>query len=533
MIAQVKEGDDKHVRPETSSRSQPGFHHALARGWPSLDRALRGVNEGAGALAVAALQAAVHLCTSGLYGLHRDELYLLACGRRAAWGSIDHAPLAPALSRLLELLFAASPTGQRLPDILAGAATVLFTGLCARRLGGGRTEELVAAGAVALAPVFFFASGVHGTNAVDQLCFAASGWLILRIVARGAGAASPAEWLSLGAVVGVGFQGKYTALLCAGAALAAVLATPARAQLRGAWPWLSAAIALGIASPTLWWQASHGWPALEFLRESNLAARQRTALWRIVADQPRLLHPVGFALAVIGVSAGLLRAAAPAMRAASVAVVVTFAALLALHGKPYYAAAAAPLGLAAGAVASARFLRTQLSARRRFALLALWLSTGAAALAGTLPILPQAIRESLRLNRLNPELIQFASWEGHVARIAGLARSAGLGEATILTDSYGTAAAVEVLGASHGLSRPLSGANAYYALRPLAGPDQLLALGYPPALLATLFEEVAEVGVVRSPGDLDNRFDFPRVAYACRRRKRPLADAWPELRRFD
>src|SRR2546423_13933031 len=52
-----------------------------------------------GVAALAGLDLAAHLALAGRYGFHRDELYLLACGRRLAWGSLDHAPLAPAPSR--------------------------------------------------------------------------------------------------------------------------------------------------------------------------------------------------------------------------------------------------------------------------------------------------------------------------------------------------------------------------------------------------------------------------------------------------
>ena len=56
---------------------------------------------------------ALHLATIGLYSYHRDELYLLACGKHLAWGSVDHAPITPALSRLTALLLGITDAGVR------------------------------------------------------------------------------------------------------------------------------------------------------------------------------------------------------------------------------------------------------------------------------------------------------------------------------------------------------------------------------------------------------------------------------------
>jgi hypothetical protein len=176
----------------------------------------------------------------------------------------------------------------------------------------------------------------------------------------------------------------------------------------------------------------------------------------------------------------------------------------------------------------------RLAPRVSRALAAVWLGSALLVLLGTLPLLPVALRERLRLPRLNPELLQFADWEGHVARIADAWRRAGLADgAPVLTGSYGTAAAIELFGAAHGLPGPISAANDYYFWTAGAHPDAVLALGVPPELLAELFEEVTAVATIRDAGDHDNRFDFPRIALACRRPKQPLAAFWRRLRRFD
>ena len=42
---------------------------------------------------LAAFKLALHLATSGTYGLFIDELYFLACGEHLAWGYVDMPPL--------------------------------------------------------------------------------------------------------------------------------------------------------------------------------------------------------------------------------------------------------------------------------------------------------------------------------------------------------------------------------------------------------------------------------------------------------
>jgi hypothetical protein len=83
------------------------------------------------AVVLGAVTAAFHLATAGVWGFHRDEFYYLACGRRLAWGFVDHPPITPALFRVQELLFGASQFGLRVAPALIHGATVVVTALLA------------------------------------------------------------------------------------------------------------------------------------------------------------------------------------------------------------------------------------------------------------------------------------------------------------------------------------------------------------------------------------------------------------------
>jgi len=486
-------------------------------------------------LGLVLLKLALHLSTIGLYGYHRDELYLLACAKRLAWGSPDHAPLTPAVSRLLEVFFGASAPTQRLVSVVAGALVVGLTGLCARALGGGVAAEIVAAGAIFIAPMFVFASGVQSTNALDQLAWVLASYLLLQISTADQASTRRVRcsWLALGLIVGVGLLNKYTMLLWVLGALAGLIATPARRHLRTPWAWAAAAITLAIVLPNLAWQFGHGFPAVAFLAEHHSAVRKNVAMASSIIDQVRLIHPISFAVALLGIRAAFQPAAASSIRPFAIALLVILTVVLLAPGKAYYVAPAYPIIIAAGAVDAAERLRRS-TVRLRAAIAATCVVTGAIGIVGTLPLLPPWLAQRLRMNRFNRELVQFADWREVASQIAGtyhgvIASPSG----GILTDSYGTAAALELFGPELHLPSVSSGANCYFAWGPAGEPDELVALGYAPDLLTTFYEDVTPVGEVRSPSNLDNRFDFPRTIYRCRAKRSRLRDHWALLRRFD
>ncbi len=482
---------------------------------------------------LAAIELALHLASIGLYGYHRDELYLLACGRRLEWGSVDHAPLTPALSSLLASVSGASPAGQRIGSALSGALVVWLTGASARALGGERHAQLLAASAVMIAPVFIYQGGVLGTSAVDQLAWTAAGHLVIRLLSGEDARCRRRHWLLLGLVIGVGLLNKYTVLILV-AALAVGFATQARALLRAPWPWLAGVVAIVVWSPNLLWQWQHGFPVSEWLAGHHAARLREVSAASFLLDQPRLLHPLTFGMAVVGLRRAFRRNATRCERTLGTAFLVAAGVLLLLRGKPYYLAPLYPVLLAIGSIAVAAEVARWRAGPRR-ALLAVSLGSGLLAFVGTLPVLPQRVALRLHLHEVNDELLQFADWQALVQQVAeAYRRSIDSSRGGILVDSYGMAAAIETYGPAYGLPRPTSGANSYHAWGP--GPSDasdLLAIGYPADLLRTLCQEVTRVDSLVSPVGLGNRYDFPRTIHHCRGLRSPLAASWDRLRRFD
>jgi len=116
---------------------------------------------------IAAATTALHRATANLWGYHRDEFYYLACGRRLAWGFVDHPPVTPALYRLADLTVGSSKLGLRLVPAALHGGTVVLIALLARELGGSTRAQLLAAIATALAPMLLTTGHFLGTVTVE------------------------------------------------------------------------------------------------------------------------------------------------------------------------------------------------------------------------------------------------------------------------------------------------------------------------------------------------------------------------------
>ena len=120
-------------------------------------------------------------------------------------------------------------------------------------------------------------------------------------------APTPARWLTLGVVIGLGALTKYCTVMFPAGLCARMLAAPARRQFLTRWPWIAGAIAAAILAPHLMWEAQHGWPSIEFMR--NATAFKLAAIGPVdaVAEQLLATNPI---LAIVWLAAlvGLLTA---------------------------------------------------------------------------------------------------------------------------------------------------------------------------------------------------------------------------------
>jgi 4-amino-4-deoxy-L-arabinose transferase-like glycosyltransferase len=166
----------------------------------------------------------LHAVTNGQYGFHHDELATLDDARSMAWGYVAYPPLTPFLARIAFILFGPSLIGLRFFAAVAMGLVLMLTGLMARRLGGGRQAQIVAALAAAIGGVAFSAGTLFQYVSFDYLWWVAAAYLMVRLLASD----DPRWCLAVGVAIGLGMLTKYTMIFLAVEIVAGFLFTPAR-----------------------------------------------------------------------------------------------------------------------------------------------------------------------------------------------------------------------------------------------------------------------------------------------------------------
>jgi hypothetical protein len=312
------------------------------------------------------------------------------------------------------------------------------------------------------------------------------------------------------------------------------------------WPWLAAILAAALWAPNLIWQARHDWPTLEFMRTGMRDVMVEKSAFGFVREQFRAMHPV---LALLGL-AGLLSYFQPAARPYRPLawIWITVFTLLMTSGtaRPYYLAPAYPIVLAAGAVAIERASQQR---RWRFltpAVAALIVIAGASVAPLVMPVLPPeryiAYERALGVPRIQTEFEEGAlppqfgfqfGWEElaeTVARVHASLPAAERARTGIVAETFGEAAALNVLGARHGLP-PTSGTHNNYWLwgPPPETGDVWLVVSASPDRWRVWFDEVTPAATVNC------RYCMPvsrKTIFVCRHPRQPLRQAWPSLRDY-
>lgn len=417
-------------------------------------------------LSFAAIKFALAFYASGHYHYFRDELYFIACGRHLDWGYVDHPPLVALYARFGEL-FGGSLRGFRLLATIAGTLRIVLTGVLAARLGGNRVAQALACTAVLLAPIYLAVDSILSMNAIEHVLWLAC-ILVLVEIANGA---SERWWLAFGALAGLGLQNKHSMLFLGFAIAVALVLTPLRRSLARPWIWLGGALALLIFLPNVLWQAQHGFPTLELLRNVKETGKNVVlAPLPFMVQQAMMLGPLAAPLWIAGLIFLLRSARHRALGIVYLLLLVTF---IRLEAKDYYVAPVYPLLFAAGAV--------WLSSRRTLWIpaLALIVLGGFLAVPLALPLLPPAkyiaFQRALGIKPQAAEVSHTAEmpqifadqfgWEEMVAKVARYYHSLPPDErkkTVIYCGNYGEAGAIDFYGPRYSLPRAISGHQNYF-----------------------------------------------------------------------
>jgi hypothetical protein len=489
---------------------------------------------------VTALTAAVHLAVAGRYDIFRNELYFIVCGWHPDFGYADQPPLVPLIAAATQI-FGINAWLLRLPAVIAAVALVPLTALFARRLGGNTSSEIIAAIAAAIAPALIGLTSILTTTTFEPIAWTACAYCIALAVLTD----NRKALIWAGGIVGLSLEAKYgIAPWLTGLAIG-LLATPARRLFAWRETWIGAAIAVAIAAPSLIWQAAHGWPFAALIAHHGTSHAIFTGSplhYEIV--QVFALNVVLALLWIAGIIAPFAVERLKPMRFLAIAFVIATVITIAAGGKDYYMFAAYPAMFAVGAAAF-RGIRAWLAS--------LWLVLAFAQSVILAPVVlpllsPPRLARLFAHSHLRPPPDEAAAigapltqvfsdelgWRALEHQVAAVWRALPAnerGKAAILATNYGEAAAIDVYGKADGLPPALSGQNQYYiwGTHGFDGSVIIHVNGDPERWRdgCASVETVAKFG---APYVMPYENNAP--IFICRGLKRPLAEIWPRLKRY-
>ncbi len=478
------------------------------------------------------------------YGIFRDELYYLACGQHLAWGYIDQPPLIAVVAWFERHAFGSSLISVRLLPVLAGAAVVFLTGILARELGGGRFAQFLAALTMLLAPAFLAFDSFLSMNAFEPVF-----WLGCAVIAvRIAKGATPKLWLGFGLLAGIGLENKHTMLVFGFGMMAGLILSGNRRVFRSRWIWIAGAVALAVFLPNLIWEARHGWPQVEVVRNAQLYKNEPISPLRFLGEQIAYLNPVALPVWLGGLLWLFFSRAGKRFRFLGWAYLLVLIVFIAFQGKSYYPLPFYPVLVAAGGVVFESVKRPRAAPWLRIAFPTVLIISALVALPFGVPVLP--IDTFIRYSQLLPyskavtmerdavhvELPQLYAdmfgWDTLAATVANVYRSLPASERSdcaVLGGNYGESGAIDFYGPALGLPKAIGGHNSYFYWGPRGYSGSCVILfGERSNEFITFFRDVRVAAVAESPHAMPNERHI--VIYVCRNPKEPLAALWPRFK---
>ena len=508
----------------------------------------------------AALKLAVHLaCTLWQrhlgYGYFRDEFYYIACGRHLAWGYVDHGPVVALQARASEMFFGHSLAGLRFLSSVGGALRVALTGLLVFVLGGRRPAQALAMLAVLTTPMYLGQDGYLSMNSWESAF-----WLpcVLAVVQLAKQRNLWLWWSVFGVSAGIGLLNKPSMTFFLVALGIALLLLPQRRLLFTRQAACGIAFLLLIAAPNLLWQVHNHWPTLEFLHNGRVEHKNiHLALGAFLLNQFLTLGPWTALVWLPGLVRALRR---PDLRWIGITFLFFLAGMVALGAKDYYVTPIYPVLYAVGGIAwEVHFADSNRVQRNHAVAFPLAFAVMILFCLQALPLAEPILRPATYLayqrafhqNLSNSEntssgpLPQFYAdrfgWQeeaDQVQRTVDSLSPQDRAQAVILTENYGEAGALDVLG--HNLPPVLCGqnnywlwGNTYFAGHPAAtGQVVVLVENTTTAHLQALFDRVELVGTM----------DTTPWAMPYQRRRKiwllhgfksgTLANFWPEKKHY-
>ena len=485
------------------------------------------------------------------YGIFRDELYYLVCGRRLAFGYVDQPPLVAVQARVSEMLFGYHTMWTlRLISGTAGAMKVFLTGMLCWALGGERKAAALGMLGVTAGGVYLAIDGYLSMNSFDPVFWMLCALALIRIVQSVSQTEVRNWWIVFGLSAGLAFENKDSIAFFLIAMLVALLVTPQRRILANRWFGVAVLLIVLVALPNFFWQVHNHFPTLEWLHDVQLSDKDvKLPPLQFFLAQIVTLTPHNILLWGTGVLWLLFGKTTRNYRFLGVFYPIFLVLMMALHAKDYYLVPAYPVFFAAGAVACFAWARSVVWRNVVIGVYAAIVAVGLVLfLPMSVPVLgPQqwlAYTEKLHFRPKDSEnhaatlLPQFYAdrfgWEDLAKQVSGIYNALPPQERAktgIFASNYGQGGAIDVLGAEYGLPSAIGGHQNYWMWGPrgYTGEEMIIING------STLEEMNASYDSCAVVGERNYPYTMPwehGPIYLCHGRKKTYQADWNELKHY-
>ncbi len=454
------------------------------------------------------------------YGIFRDELYYIVCGRRLAWGYLDNQPLIAVLARVTDALFGHDRLWTfRLMPSLAGAMKVLLTGLLTCSLGGRRSAQALAMIMVIGSPEYLGVDTIFTMNCLEPVFWMTAMLAMLEIAKAPSRSALARWWLVFGIAGGLALETKLSGAFFLICLLAGLLMTGQRRLLMSRWAGVGVLILLLMELPNFLWQLHRSFPSIQWLvaashEGKDVVLSPAQFLWQ----QVLVMIPFYAIFWIGGLGWLLLNRRASRFRFAGFAGLLFFLLMMALHAKIYYVVPIYPVLYAAGCVYCFQLLPdTRMSRSLTLAYGGVFAVAAWYWLPVVLPIVPPSDysrwekrlnfrpeeTENFRKSPLPQLLADMTAWPEFVKQVATAYNSLPpdvRAHTGIYCGNYGEASAIDVLGGPYGLPPAISGHQTYWFWGPRGQlQNTMLVVGQTREDVEKSFRSVGSLGHIQTP----------------------------------
>jgi len=478
------------------------------------------------------------------YGYLRDEFFYIAVSDQFSFQNLDLLPLTPLILKLFTTLFGYSIKSLHFASALFGAVTILLACLITRELGGKKY-------AILLTGTFMMFSGflIFGTiftyDSLDVLLSVFTIYLLVRILKKN----ESKLWILLGITLGLGLFNKLSILLFGLAIFVCLWLVPQRKYYKSLWIWLAGIIALSFLIPWIIWQIQQDWYYLGIAAGYSGGFAYVPSFLEFIWGQLLPNNIFTFPVWITGLILLLFSSKWKIYRLFGFMYTFLFFLYFMIGAKFYFLMPMYSILLVVGSIKIEEYIDNRNWQRNtlrigRILLPGIYVLLSLPLLPMIVPVLPveQLVKyaailgvdagirqENKEQNKLPQHMADRFGWEemvDQVAQIYDSVRTEVKDDVGLLTDNWGQAGAIHLLGRKYYLPEPVTTHGWYYfeTLRKTRVLDTYISIGQSGSGLKTIFEEVTLCGIYRHPYCMP--YENNKPIYLCRKPKFDLRDYW-------